>query len=69
MTYGLLCGGTFSDLTGLPNRFVENVSVQISAVTATNVTVQFQRSVPFSSTITYLPIANFSITLQILFLG
>lgn len=69
LTYGSLGGATFSDLTALPSRFLENVTVQISAVSATNVTVQLSRGVPFSSTIAYLPISGLSVVLQILCLG
>jgi len=69
LTYGSLGGATFYDQTALPSRFLENVTVQISAVSATNVTVQLSRGVPFSSTIAYLPITGLSVTLQILCLG
>jgi hypothetical protein len=68
-TYVGLCGATFSDLTALPTRFVETLGVVISSVTATSVTIQLQRSVPFSTTITYLPVAGFNIQLMILCFG
>lgn len=69
LTYGALGGATFYDRVTVPGRFVESVSIQISAVSATNVTVQLSRQVPFSTTIAYSPVTGLSVVLQILCLG
>jgi hypothetical protein len=62
---GLLCVGSFTDLLGLNPRPSEQLSLSITATTANNITLQFNRSVPTNS----VALNNFSISLSMLIMG
>jgi hypothetical protein len=63
--FGGLCSGQFFDLSTLSPRPTETLSLSITGTSATNITLQFDRTVPAGS----VALTNFIITLNMLVMG
>jgi hypothetical protein len=67
-TYNAFCGASFEDRTVTPVR-LEGLLVTVTSVTSTGFVLTLSRSVPSTTTVTFAPMTNFTITLRMLCFG